>query len=116
MRLTFLLVLGFLLDTLHFSLYVILLPVVSNYVLQGLCVLYPLNQASISAQRHDGICSEVKVPLSCFSIILKHFVAKYSKVDEALFFSQISIFVALEQEAISLSVGAYYANLLWLLF
>ena len=70
MVLSFLELLSLSLDILHFSLDVVLFPVISNYILESLGALDPLNKTGVSTQRHDRICSESEIPLSSLCISL----------------------------------------------
>ena len=109
-------ILRLLLDLLHLSLDVVLFPVVADDAFQGIGVLDPLNQARVSAQRHDRVGAELEVPGPCLGIVLEHLVAQSGKVNEPLLFAQITVFVALEQEVVNVLVRAQDANLFWLLF
>ena len=63
------LVLGLLLDVLHLTLDVVFLPVVAHHTLQCIGVLDPLDQASVAAERHDSIGSQLEVSLAGLRVI-----------------------------------------------
>ena len=115
-RLTLSQVLRLLLDLLHLTLDVVLLPVVPYNTLQCVSVLDPLNQTCVSTEWHNGVGSKLQISGPRLCVILKHLVAQPSEIYESLLLAQITILIALEQKVVNVLIRSEYANLLWLFF
>lgn len=109
-------VLCLLLNVLHFSLDVVLAPVLSDHTLKGARVLDPLDQSRVATKGNNRISSQSKVSLAGIRVVVQHFVAQHGEVDEPLLLTKISVLVTLQQEIVDPLVRSEYSNLLGLFF